>query len=586
MSTHERTLSETLCKLTAKVTLTLTKRTVDTGEPEDKSWIAWDDKLPDFGVRVHPSGRKVYIVKYRHEGRAVKATIGPHGSITTAAARARAAEIVTLARTGRDLEGKTPRKAGGSTMADLARRFLDEYSPGHLKPGTAALYRKIIGKRILPRLGRRRVADISRADAASLHHDMRSVPGHANRTLGVLSRMLTLAEVWEMRPEGVNPCRFVKKYPERRRERFLSDDEYCRLGAALRDAEREGFASPAAVAAIRLLMLTGCRSGEILSLQWEDVDLDRGELRLPDSKTGARIVHLGDPAIEVLRGIPRREDRRWVIPGLKRGTHLAFLHGPWRLILERAGIKNLRIHDLRHSFASGGLLVGEGLPMIGKLLGHNRVQTTARYAHRQRSRQIRRQPHFEQNRRGRGSIDSSVKLLEIDSRLAVASLGEHQFLTSRVSALDRAETGTGGRRMAGLGWERVNYTSLNTRGKRVYNFQKVSAVLADYGFKCIRLSGDSNGADFLAYHMPSDDQIPVRPKTRLTVEKKYENKGLWIAFPVSEDWYLLKHDKLRDIVGKRTPALENEAWRRDGRLSWPSPTKALLEGIEPYRIGR
>ena len=266
-------------------------------------------------------------------------------------------------------------------MADLARRFLDEYAANHLKPSTAALNRKIVEKRILPRLGRRRIADIGRADAAALHHDMRSVPGHANRTLGVLSRMLTMAEVWEMRPEGVNPCRFVKKYPERKRERFLSDDEYRRLGAALRDAEREGFASPAAVAAIRLLMLTGCRSGEILSLRWEDVDLDRGEFRLPDSKTGARIVHLGDPAIEVLRGIQRKEDSPWVIRGLKRGTHLAFLHGPWRLILERAGIKNLRIHDLRHSFASGGLLVGEGLPMIGKLLGHNKVQTTARYAH-------------------------------------------------------------------------------------------------------------------------------------------------------------------------------------------------------------
>ena len=111
------------------------------------------------------------------------------------------------------------------------------------------------------------------------------------------------------------------------------------------------------------------------------MDLERGELRLPDSKTGARIVHLDDPAIDVLRGIQRKEDSPWVIRGLKRGTHLAFLHGPWRFILERAGIKNLHIHDLRHSFASGGLLVGEGLPMIGKLLGHNKVQTTARYAH-------------------------------------------------------------------------------------------------------------------------------------------------------------------------------------------------------------
>ena len=359
----------------------ITKRTVDALAPSQQERVVWDDNITGFGVRVHPTGRKVYIVKYRHEGRAVKATIGPHGPITPAAARARAAEIVTLARTGRDREGKTPRKAGGATMADLARHFMEEYAPGHLKSGTVALYRKIIGKRILPRLGKRRVADIGRADAAALHHDMRSVPGHANRTLGVLSRMLTLAEVWEMRPEGVNPCRYVKKYPEHKRERFLSDDEYRRLGATLRDAEREGFASPAAIAAIRLLMLTGCRSGEILQLRWEHVDLDRGELRMPDSKTGARIVHLGEPAIAVLRGIERSEDSPWVIPGQKRGAHLAFLHGPWYRIVERAGIGNLRIHDLRHSFASGGLLVGEGLPMIGKLLGHNKVQTTARYAH-------------------------------------------------------------------------------------------------------------------------------------------------------------------------------------------------------------
>ena len=359
----------------------ITKRMVDALTPSERERVVWDEDIKGFGVRVHPTGRKVYIVKYRHEGRAIKATIGPHGPITPAAARARAAEIVTLARTGRDLDGKTPRKAAGATVADLARRFMDEYAPDHLKPATALLNRKIIEKRILPRLGSRRVADIGRADAAALHHDMRSVPGHANRTLGVLSRMLTLAEVWEMRPEGVNPCRYVKKYPEHKRERFLSDDEYRRLGGALREAEREGFASPEAIAAIRLLMLTGCRSGEILSLKWEYVDLERGELRLPDSKTGARIVHLGDPAIAVLHGLQRREDNPWVIPGQKDGAHLAFLHGPWHRIVKRAGIGNLRIHDLRHSFASGGLLVGEGLPMIGKLLGHHKVQTTARYAH-------------------------------------------------------------------------------------------------------------------------------------------------------------------------------------------------------------
>ena len=268
----------------------ITKRTVDALVPAERERIVWDDDIKGFGVRIHPTGRKVYIVKYRHEGRSVKVTIGRHGPVTPAAARAKAAEIVTLAKTGRDVAGRTPQVRGRANMAGLTRRFMDEYAPAHLKPSTARLYRKIIDNRILPRLGKRRVSDIGKSDAVALHHDMRDVPGHANRTLGVLSRMLTLSEVWEMRPEGVNPCKHVKKYAEHKRERFLSDDEYRRLGAALRDAEREGFASPAAIAAIRLLMLTGCRSGEILSLRWEYVDLAVGELRLPDSKTGSNFL--------------------------------------------------------------------------------------------------------------------------------------------------------------------------------------------------------------------------------------------------------------------------------------------------------
>ena len=359
----------------------ITKRAVDALLPAERERVVWDDDIKGFGVRVHPTGRKVYIVKYRHEGRSVKVTIGAHGPVTPAAARARAAEIVTLAKTGRDVAGKTPHARRSATMAALARRFMDEYAPAHLKPSTARLYRKIIENRILPRFGKRRVSDIGKSDVVALHHDMRDVPDHANRTLSVLSRMLTLAEVWEMRPEGVNPCRYVKKYAEHKRERFMSDEEYRRLGSALRDAERERFASPEAIAAIRLLMLTGCRSGEIMSLRWDYVDLEMGELQLPDSKTGSKVVHLGDPAIAVLRGIPCREGVPWVFPGTKPGRHMTYLHDAWRRILDRAGIENLRIHDLRHSYASGGLLVGEGLPMIGKLLGHNKVQTTARYAH-------------------------------------------------------------------------------------------------------------------------------------------------------------------------------------------------------------
>ena len=173
----------------------------------------------------------------------------------------------------------------------------------------------------------------------------------------------------------------MKRFREERRERFLSDAEYQRLGAVLKEIEQDGSETASAVAAVRLLMLTGCRLSEIQKLRWGRVDLEAGELRLSDTKTGAKVVHLGEPAIAVLREIEEQDGNPWVIVGHKPGSHLTDLQHPWRRIRARAGLDDVRIHDLRHSFASGGLLVGEGLPMIGKLLGHTQVQTTARYAH-------------------------------------------------------------------------------------------------------------------------------------------------------------------------------------------------------------
>ena len=359
----------------------ITKRTVDALVGQERERVVWDDDLKGFGVRVHPTGRKVYIVKTRWRGRAVKVTIGPHGAVTPAEARARAAEIVSDARAGKDPAAGSRKDAKSPTMRELGRRFLDEYVPAHCKPSTAAEYRRSVELFIDPRIGGRRVPDIQRSDIAALHHDMRGTPYQANRTLGVLSKMFNLAELWGLRPDGSNPCRHVKRFREERRERFLSDAEYRRLGETLKEIERNGSETPSAIAAIRLLMLTGCRLSEIQKLRWEHVDLDAGELRLPDTKTGAKVMHLGDPAIAVLRDLDRGEDNPWVIAGRKPGSHLTDLQHPWRRIRARAGLDDVRIHDLRHSFASGGLLVGEGLPMIGKLLGHTQVQTTARYVH-------------------------------------------------------------------------------------------------------------------------------------------------------------------------------------------------------------
>ena len=193
--------------------------------------------------------------------------------------------------------------------------------------------------------------------------------------------MFNLAEMWGLRPDGSNPCLHVKRFKEEKRERYLSAEEFQRLGKVLDEILEDGSETRSAVAAIRLLMLTGCRLSEIQKLRWEYADLDAGELRLPDTKTGGRAVPLAPSAVRLLESLPRGEDNPWVIAGKKRDSYLTDLQHPWRRIRERAELPDVRIHDLRHSFASRALALGEGLPMIGKLLGHTQVQTTARYAH-------------------------------------------------------------------------------------------------------------------------------------------------------------------------------------------------------------
>jgi len=331
----------------------IARKAVDALSARDREYMLWDCDIKGFGVRVHPSGRKVYLVKYRHQGRVIKRTIGPHDAIPPTAARARAAEIITVAKTGRDLMGRVLpiRKDGTSTMHDLAERFLEEYVPAHCKPSSAHSYEMAIRRHVLPRLGNRGVADVTRGDVATLHQQMRGIPYAANRTVGILSAMFTAAELWGLRAEGSNPCRHVKRFREQPRERFLSDAEYRRLGAALREAESTGAVAASAIAAVRLLMLTGCRLSEIMNLRWENVALEAAELRLRDRKTGAKVVHLGDPAVAVLRRVPREEGNPWVITGRRPGSRLASLHFPWGRIRRSAGLDDVRLHDLRHSSA-------------------------------------------------------------------------------------------------------------------------------------------------------------------------------------------------------------------------------------------
>ena len=356
----------------------LTTRIVEALKPGE---IVWDADVKGFGCR-RQRREFVYILKTRVSGRQRWYVIGPHGSPwTTASARKEALRLLGQIASGMDPAVARSRAGGTPTVAVLARAFLDEHVSPKLKPSTAAHYRNLIKPYLIPALGKLRVDQVSQTDVARLHHSLRTTPYQANRLLAVCSKMFSWAERQGMREKGANPCIGLERFREKSRERWLSDDELARLGAALIKAEREGFASPHAVAAFRLLLLTGTRLGEILNLRWEDVDLDRGILNLPDSKTGAKIVGLNEPAMAVLRSIPRVADNPHVIVGQIAGRPLVNPAKPWQRIRALADLDDLRLHDLRHNYGSHAASTGASLPLIAKQMGHTQLTTTGRYAH-------------------------------------------------------------------------------------------------------------------------------------------------------------------------------------------------------------
>lgn len=386
----------------------LTKRSVDAIVPQDKARIFFDSDLPGFGLRVMPTGSKSWVVEYRPNGggRGVpkkRLTLGKSGSLTADQARRAAAEILAKVRLGADPVSEQKEQRAAITVDELIDAFEKEHVKGKLKFKTAKSYAAGLAM-LRGAHGSQKAANLSRAQIATLHSKAGKTPFAANRALATWSKMFSWAAARGLMPEGQNPARAIERFREDRRERFLTEEELSRLGAALTEAETVGLPwdidlkkprskhlprrdnqrsklDPFVVAAIRLLLLTGARLREILDAQWTQVDFERGVIFLPDSKTGRKPLYLSSAALEVLNGLPRLVDNPFIIAGAKEGAPRADLKKPWASICRVAGLEGVRLHDLRHSFASFGAGASFGLPILGKLLGHTQAATTHRYAH-------------------------------------------------------------------------------------------------------------------------------------------------------------------------------------------------------------
>lgn len=378
------------------------KRTVDALKASQARYVAWDTNLPGFGVRVGMNGGKTYVFKYRvgggRSGRVRWGVIGQHGPLTPDQAREIAQRWATEVVAGGDPAGEKIEKRTAPTVAELLEQYLTNHVQVRNKASTVAyvtdLVERIICKDPLAKL---KVSDVSEADIARLHARLAKTPTTANRARAALSKAFALAETWGYREKHSNPCTDVEKYRESPRERFLSPAEFAALGRVLSAADRGDLTvvedgkpkairvSSWAVAAIRLLIFTGARKGEILGLRWEWIDWQESRANLPDSKTGRKPLMLPPPALSVLEGLERPASGKGFV--IRGGDYtdperpLVNLKDPWGLIRAAAGLPDVRPHDLRHSFASAMVAGGASLPVIGALLGHRDVKTTARYAH-------------------------------------------------------------------------------------------------------------------------------------------------------------------------------------------------------------
>lgn len=355
--------------------MALSKKQIDRLKPNDKQYIVWDGDIPGFGVIVYPSWRKSYVIQFRdsyHKTR--KHVIGHCGIVTLDDARNEARRCLALATLGNTSFLKTSLK-GIVTLADVWSRYEREYAP-NLKPRTRQENDRLWNVNIRDAIGSSPISGIQKRDVADLHIRHYEHPYLGNRILSLLSLLFGLTERWGLREDGTNPCLGIQRYKEKSRERYLSDSE---VQAIERELATGGY-HQSVVLAIRLLLLTGCRLSEILTLKWEYIDNDSNVIRLPDSKTGAKVIPISDAVNALLCNTAAMPGNPYVCWG-EDGKPRIDIHKAWKRLCEACGLQVVRIHDLRHTFASTAISSGMNLIMVRDLLGHRNVATTQRYAH-------------------------------------------------------------------------------------------------------------------------------------------------------------------------------------------------------------
>jgi integrase len=341
--------------------------------------ILWDTDMPRFGARCRSSGTS-YFIKPRIGGRQRWITIGRHGPLTPAEARAKAKVLLGTVDAGQDPTRERDARRILPTLDKLAELWLAGHVALKRRASTHREYRRIVYRHIIPPLGHVRVDRISRADVMVLHEGLAETRYAANRVVAVLSALLSYAERLGHRQPGSNPCKGVERYAEKKRKRPLTADELGLLWHYLNELDADGRENHWAIAALKLLMLTGCRKSEVLTLRWTDVDFERGILWLRDGKTGDRDVVLSKLAQQTLAVVHRIDGNPFVICGARKGARLVNLQKPWRRICVALGFQNARIHDLRHSVASA-LARTAPFVVVRDALGHRQMQTTSGYSH-------------------------------------------------------------------------------------------------------------------------------------------------------------------------------------------------------------